>query len=71
MVHVGNVVSAGAGRGGGGAWADDIIGYRNIFYGDYRYDIFDISPSPKGQYIFHVGPVGLDSFFPLINYIII
>ncbi len=26
----------GAGRGGGGAWVVDIIGYRNIFYGDYR-----------------------------------
>ncbi len=36
MVHVGNVVSAGAGRGGCGAWIDDIIGYRNIFYSDYR-----------------------------------
>ncbi len=36
MVHVGNVVSAGAGRGGGGAWVDDIIGYCNIIYGDYR-----------------------------------
>ncbi len=31
MVHVGNVVSVGAGPGGGGAWGDDIIEYHDIF----------------------------------------
>ncbi len=30
MVHVGNVVSAGAGRGGGGAYVHDVIGYHDI-----------------------------------------